>query len=118
MDIHNMKNMVVLKNLPSNMIEEAFVVLKNNVKIHKIETVDKIKGKQKIETKGTKLNNNEYVIKEAELIISEYMDKINKKEFENICNNKKLEMKCKKLKAISCFLGAFSVLASICILFG
>jgi len=32
MDIQNMKNMVVLKNLPSNLVEEAFVVLKDNVK--------------------------------------------------------------------------------------
>ena len=34
MDIHNMKNMVVLKNLPSNIIEEAFVVLKNKSITH------------------------------------------------------------------------------------
>ena len=27
MEVSNMKNMVVLKNLPSNIVEEAFVVL-------------------------------------------------------------------------------------------
>ena len=31
----DMKNMIVLKDLPSNLIEEAFVVLKENKKIHK-----------------------------------------------------------------------------------
>ena len=30
MDISNMKNMVVLKNLPSNIVDEAIVILKNN----------------------------------------------------------------------------------------
>jgi len=118
MEIHNMKNMVVLKNLPSNMIEEAFVVLKNNVKIHKTEAVDKIKGKQNIEGKvNNKSKNNEYVIKEAELIISEYIDRVTKKEINDINTNKKLIQKCKKLKAISLFLSIFSILASICILF-
>lgn len=113
-----MKNMVVLKNLPSNMIEEAFVVLKNNVKIHKTEAVDKVKGKQKAEEKAiTKIKNNEYVVKEAELIISEYIEEINKKEFSNICKNKNLEVKCKRLRAISIFLSVFSILATICILF-
>jgi len=37
MDSNNMRNTVVLKNLPSNIIEEAFVVLKNNQKIKKFE---------------------------------------------------------------------------------
>lgn len=113
-----MKNMVVLRNLPSNMIEEAFVVLKNNVKIHKTQTIDKIKGKQKIEeSSNNNFKNNEYVIKEAEFIISEYMDEINKKEINNIYGNKKLELKYNRLKAISCFLSIFSILSVICILF-
>ena len=33
MDISNMKNVVVLKNLNSNLVEEAIVVLKKNQKI-------------------------------------------------------------------------------------
>ena len=39
-----MKNMVILKNLPSNMVEEAFVVFKNNVKIHKTEKIENQKN--------------------------------------------------------------------------
>ena len=102
-----MKNMVVLRNLPSNMIEEAFVVLKNNVKIHRTEAIENKNGKQKIK-EG--LNNK---VKNAE-----YVDEINKKKLASICNNKNLALKCKRLKAISCFLGAFSILTTICILFG
>ena len=114
-----MKNMVVLRNLPSNMIEEAFVVLKNNVKIHRTEAIENKNGKQKIkEGLNNKVKNSEYVVKEAELIIAEYVDEINKKKLASICNNKNLALKCKRLKAISCFLGAFSILTTICILFG
>ena len=32
METSNLKNMVVLKNVPSNMIEEAMIVLKKNIK--------------------------------------------------------------------------------------
>lgn len=111
-----MKNMVVLKNLPSNMIEEAFVVLKSNVKLHKTEAIDKVKGKVENSVES-KLKNNEYVIKEAELIVSEYIDRVNKKEINEICKNKKLRAQCKRLKIISYFLATFSVLTSMCLLF-
>ena len=32
MEISNLRNMVILKNLPSNIVEEAIVVLKENQK--------------------------------------------------------------------------------------
>lgn len=35
MSIESMKNMVVLRNLPSNIVEEAIVILKPNVKLKK-----------------------------------------------------------------------------------
>ena len=35
MNSNQMKNMIVLKNLPSNLIDEAFIILKNNKKIKK-----------------------------------------------------------------------------------
>ena len=41
MESEKMKNMIILKDLQSNIVEEAFVVLKNNVKIHKKEKIDK-----------------------------------------------------------------------------
>ena len=36
MDTSNLKNIVVLKNLPSNLVEEEIVVLKKNKKLHKL----------------------------------------------------------------------------------
>lgn len=105
MDIQNMKNMVVLKNLPSNLIEEAFVVLKDNVKVHKEE----LAGNKKKESK-------DYVVKEAEIIVSEYISKIERKEFKGAKEKIKLEEKCKKLKYLSIFFAMFSGLSVISML--
>ena len=38
-----LKNMVVLKNLPSNIVEEAIIVLKTNKKIKQVEKIEKEK---------------------------------------------------------------------------
>ena len=40
-----MKNMVVLKNLPSNMVEEAIIIFKENQRVKEKELVEK---KQKL----------------------------------------------------------------------
>ena len=41
MEENKMKNLIVLKNLPSNIIEEAFIVLKDNKKVKNIEYTNK-----------------------------------------------------------------------------
>ena len=110
MDIQNMKNMVILKNLPSNLIEEAFVVLKDNVKVHKEE----LAGNKQVGSKEkVKNNNKDYVIKEAENIVSEYISKIEKKEFKVNKDKIKLEEKCKKLKYSTIFFAIFSLLSTV-----
>ena len=109
MDIENMKNMVVLRNLPSNLIQEAFVVLKDNVKVHKEEFA----GNKKEENKLKNKNDKDYVVKEAEMIISEYIHQIDKKQFKNVKEKTRIEEKCKKLKFLSIFFGVFSLLCSI-----
>lgn len=106
MDIENMKNIVVLKNVPSNIIEEAFVVLKDNIKIHKQERVG---NKEHIDMKDEKIKDKDYVIKEAELIVSEYIKKIENKEFKEKKETKKLKEKCKKLKYTTIFFAGFSI---------
>lgn len=108
MDIENMKNMVVLKNLPSNLIEEAFVVLKDNVKVHKEEIS---KSSNQIKTK-----DKDYVIKEAELIVSEYVEKIEVKDHKTIREKIKLEEKCKRLKYSTIFFAIFSIFSIISLL--
>ena len=41
METSKMKNMVVLKNLPSNLVEEAIVILKSSKKVKKLEKIEK-----------------------------------------------------------------------------
>ena len=111
MDVKAMKNMVVLKNLPSNVVEEAFVVLKKNVKIHKAEVLENNK-KNKMVSKAH--NENDFVIKEAELILQEYIDKV---EVRDPIKSQKyvteINKKYKRLRALTIFLGLFSVILSI-----
>ena len=112
METKIMKNMIVLRNLPSNMVEEAFVVFKDNVKIHKKEKVEKNKFIQKDEKQKSK----EYMIKEAEMIVQDYISRIEQREFEIGSSNKKLREKYKRLKALTIFLGMFSGLSLLLIL--
>lgn len=107
MDSNGMKNMIVLRNLPSNMVEEAFIVFKNNVKIHKAEKIDKSKILQKEEKEKSK----DYMIKEAELIVSNYISQIEKREHDLCSGSKKLKEKYKRLKALTVFLAMLSTIS-------
>lgn len=100
----NLKNMLVLKNLPSNLIEEAILILKPNQKVKNIEYTAK-----KFE-KGREGNPDDYIVKEAEMLISSYLSK------NDISNSKKikqLEKKYKRLKMLSIFLGIIIISISI-----
>ena len=96
MESSDMKNMVVLKNLPSNMVEEAIIIFKETQKVKQKELIDK----------GKKLNENEiqpkskeYILREAEMLVTDYINKIeNKKRFNN---NKDIISKYSKLKKYS-----------------
>ena len=82
MEISNLRNMVILKNLPSNIVEEAIVVLKENQKIKKKEYIDN--GKKSSEIRK---DDREYIVNEARLVISDCinnLEKKNKKEDNNI----------------------------------
>ncbi len=84
----DMKNIIVLKDLPSNIIDEAIVILKDN----------KIKKKEKSE------NTNEYIntsiINEAQNIITEYIEKLEQPKREKQ-NQRKLLLKYRKLQVVS-----------------
>ena len=41
MESSDMKNMLVIKNLPSNMVEEAIIIFKENQKIREKELIEK-----------------------------------------------------------------------------
>lgn len=95
MDTEVMKNMVVIKNLPSNMIDEAFIILKPNLKVKKLNTM-KLDNKDECSVNKNSKKNNNYVIREAELLVSEYISKIEKKDITR--NNTSMEKKYKKMK--------------------
>lgn len=86
----DLKNMIILKNLPSNIVKEAYVVFKSNKMVKKFQ-----KSNKKNENKQLRKNNeDQYAIKEAEMLVLEYIEKIEKSEKEVILNskiNKKLE---------------------------
>lgn len=93
MEISNMKNMLVLRNLPSNIVEEAFVVIKANKKIKKLEKVENIK---KIVADNETKKDKEYMLKEAEMLVTDYISKIENEEKEE--KNKVNEDKIRKFK--------------------
>ena len=111
MEISNMKNIVVLKNLPSNIIEEAIVVIKPNIKVKQPKIIQNLKDKQNILHDND--SKNKYIIREAEMLVSNYISKIEKSNQKN-STNKCLEKKYKKSKIINVVLVIF-VLFSILI---
>lgn len=96
-----MKNMIVLKNLPSNIVEEAYVVLKPN-KNFKISM-------QKQENTEARLTS-EFVVKEAEMVISNYLSKIEDKKVIRNKEVEKIQKKCKNLKNTSMVLAGMLLL--------
>lgn len=80
MENNNMKNIIVLKNLPSNLIEEAIMIVKSNKFAKKIEYIEKPETKN-IEPKE---QDKTYIIREAESIIYNYIKELEEKEKQNL----------------------------------
>ena len=95
MEENKMKNIVVLKNLPSNIVEEAIVVLKGN-KIKLPEYIDK-----KTETVNTKTNSKEYILKEAEMVVASYLSNIENNKIVNKKKTKEIEKKYHRLQFVT-----------------
>lgn len=108
MKTENMKNMVVLRNLPSNIVEEAIVILKPNVKL---KNLDLIENKTKNKKMENKQNSKKYIINEAEMIVNNYISEIEKEKKNVYKINKKIENKYKRVRGIAMILG-FLFLAS------
>ncbi len=94
----DMKNIIVLKDLPSNIIDEAIVILKDN----------KIKKREKSENETEFINAN--VISEAQNVISEYIERLERPKKERQ-NEKKLLLKYKKLQILSILLTGGMILS-------
>lgn len=97
--MNDLKNMLVLKDLPSNLIKEAYVVLdpKLKAKLKKIEA----KNKNSI-NENNKIMEKDYILEEAKYVLLNYVSKYETKT-ENT-SNKLLEKKYKKLKKTTIFM--------------
>ncbi len=78
------KNMVILKDLPSNIVKEAYVVFKSSKMIKKFQKINK--NNEKKQRKD--YEDDQYAIKEAEMLVLEYIEKVEKSEKEVILNSK------------------------------
>ncbi len=96
MNSNQMKNMIVLKDLPSNLIEEAFIILKNNKKIKSLERINKNN-----DNKVQKETSKEYIVKEAEMVISNYLSKIEHEKQIKSYSLRQMENKYKRLKTLT-----------------
>lgn len=119
MDTRSMKNIVILKDLPSNIVEEAIVFVKENQKLKNLELID-IDSKQNKGKDGTKeqkqKNSKDYIINEAQMLIADYISKLENKNKKEDLSYKKLSKKYKHLKKLS---GALLVafIATVLLLF-
>lgn len=104
MEASKMKNMVVLKNLPSNLVEEAIVILKSGKKVKKLEKIEKNKRTENNNT--TERMNQDYVLKEAEMLVANYITSLEKQENKTIkiTNTNKKYKRLKQYAYISSFI--------------
>ena len=90
METSKMKNMVVLKNLPSNMIEEAIVIFKENSKIKAKDVINKSNQLSQVQVKS-----KDIIFKEAEMLVNDYVKRVesskNRKIFDKKINDKFLK---------------------------
>ena len=112
MNQSTLKNMVVLKNLPSNIVEEAIVILKTNKKIKQNEKIDKNLNNKK-EKNIDKNKENDYILKEAEMLVSNYITRLEQKKKERNEIQKVINKKCKKLKKCIIIMSVILLLETI-----
>lgn len=131
---NNLKNVIILKNLPSNLIDEAIVVVKDKKKIKDFNYSDSIKdGGEKFSIYNEKQNDKtiqgymkeedlkkiekikkeerKYVIKEAELVVANYLNKIEKPLSDR--KIKKLEVSYRRVRKLNFLLGMTSIISII-----
>lgn len=113
MEASKLKNMVVLKNLPSNIVDEAIIILKTSKKVKKLQKIEKNKNAQiKEDTKKDK----EYILKEAEMLVNNYISKIENNDKKEIFN-KEAKEKYNKLKKYAIIATLMCIMQAIVILF-
>jgi hypothetical protein len=76
------KRIVVIKNIPSNFIEEAILILKNDPSLP-----NNVKEKTEIQSACNK--SDDHILKEAQMIISDYMKESKLQAYERRGTSKK-----------------------------
>ena len=109
MQANKLKNIVILKNLPSNIVEEAIVILKSNKYAKKFQMIEKNNNKE-LEEKES--DGKEYIIKEAEALLSSYINKIENNRFLEK-PNKVLKERYKRLRQYSIIMTIFFAISFI-----
>lgn len=110
------QNTIVLRNLPSNLIEEATIVFKNKKTVKEIEKAEKERKKQEstiIPVKNKEGKRQSYAIKEAEMVIIDYVSGIEEKRKNINLRNNKVNKKYKRLKIYSIATTALFLLETI-----
>ena len=117
MDNNDMKNMIILKDLPSNLVEQAIVIFKKNKKIKKFELAENKKNKCVNTKNNNKIPENDFFIKEAQNVIADYISRVENQDFKSKDNIRRLEEKNKKLKILSGILICFIAICMAIIIF-
>ena len=121
---NNSKNIVILKNLPSNILEEAIVVVKDKKSIVDIDYLKKmsffnysniVQGNMKEEDfnklKKIPKESRTYVIKEAENVIRNYIEKM--EDGRKIIARNTLKKKYNRLKYINLILFIIALFSTV-----
>ena len=110
----NFKDTIVLKNLPSNIIDEAIIVLKQDKKAWELKKIENSKENNRLEEKKRPMKKD-YVVKEAEMIVADYVKGINnkKKQKEEIKNKNIKYNRLKKYAYISTAIMFLQLIANL-----
>ena len=109
MESSKLKNMVMLKNLPSNIVEEAIIIFKEPQTVKEKELIEK-GNKNNISDIQTK--SKQYILNEAEMLVSNYISKIENKKI-NEKEENSIRVKYKKLKKYTIILAIILILSLI-----
>lgn len=100
MNLSQMKNIIVLKDIPSNIVDEAIIILKNNANVKSKVTDNK--------SNDSDSNNYDFVVNEAENVIKDYIKSIEKTKDNKLCSNRIIS-KYRKLQITSFLLGFLAI---------
>lgn len=110
---NNLKNTVVLKNLPSNIVEEAVIVFKPNIKLKEEQELD---NNNKMDKNKERNKEKDYILKEAEMLVNNYIRRVEEKKKIKNEIQKKVDKKCKNLKKYVFIMGIILLLETIFII--